>query len=228
MKRSGSHRPSPALLIACVALFVALGGTVVAATKKVDGHTIRVKSLPGNRLMLGSVPGNRLKPGTISGANLAPGSVKGEQIDAGSLGQVPSAARADFAETARRAQTATVAEHATDATTVNGRSVGCAEGTREFAGACWDLRPGTALMNANEAAAACASAGGELPEALALSAFAGQTGISIGVGGEWTREIGNLGGPGIVSVATVTTTSAIEGADSKETRRFRCVTPLVG
>ena len=149
MKRWGWHRPSPALLIACVALFVALGGTVVAATKKLDGHTIRVKSLPGNRLTLGSVPGNRLKPGTISGAGLAPGSVKGEQIDAGSLGQVPSAARADFAETAHRAQTATAADHATDATTVNGRSVGCVEGTREFAGACWDLRSGTTAVDRN-------------------------------------------------------------------------------
>jgi hypothetical protein len=228
MKRWGWHRPSPALLIACVALFVALGGTVVAATKKIDGHTIRVKSLPGNRLTPGSVPGNRLKAGTISGASLAPGSVKGEQIDAGSLGPVPSAARADFADTARRAQTATAAEHADDATTVNGRSVGCVEGTREFAGACWDLRTSATSVTATEAAAACAGVGGELPEALALSVFAGQTGISIAIGGEWTREIGNLGGPGIVSVATVATTGAIEGADSKEPHHFRCVTPLVG
>jgi hypothetical protein len=227
MKRWGLRPPSPALLIACVALFVALGGTVVAATKKIDGHTIRVKSLPGNRLTLGSVPGNRLVAGTISGGSLAPGSVKGEQIDAGSLGQVPSAAHADSADTARRAQTATAAEHAADATTINGRSVGCREATREFAGACWDLRPSETAVTATEAAAACAAVGGELPEALAFSVLAGQTGISIGVGGEWTGEIGNLGGPGIVSVATVTTTGSIEGADSKEARRFRCVTPLV-
>jgi hypothetical protein len=227
MKRWGWRAPSPALLIACVALFVALGGTVVAATKKVDGHTIRVKSLPGNRLTLGSVPSNRLVPGTIPGSDLAPGSVKGEQIDAGSLGQVPSAAHADSADTARRAQTAIAAEHAGDATTINGRSVGCAEGRREFAGACWDLHPSAGAVTATEAAAACAGVGGELPEALALSVFSEQAGISIGLGGEWTREIGNLGGPGIVSVATVLTNGGIEGADSKETRRFRCVTPLV-
>jgi hypothetical protein len=36
------RRPSPALLVACLALFVALGGTVLAATK-IDGRTIKVK-----------------------------------------------------------------------------------------------------------------------------------------------------------------------------------------
>ena len=189
MKRRRPHRPSPALLIACLALFVALGGTVVAATKKLDGHTIRVKSLPGNRLTLGSVTGNRLKAGTIPGTSLAPGSVKGEQIDAGSLGPVPSAARADFAETAHRAQTAIAAEHADDANTVNGRAVGCAEGTREFAGACWDLRANATAMTATAAAATCAGAGGELPEALGLLTFDEQTGIQLATGGEWLNEV---------------------------------------
>ena len=42
-------RPSPALVISIIALFVALGGTVYAASK-INGKTIKVKSLPGNRL----------------------------------------------------------------------------------------------------------------------------------------------------------------------------------
>ncbi|MGA8112522.1 MAG: hypothetical protein WCA46_02550, partial [Actinocatenispora sp.] len=133
MKRRLS-RPSPALLIACLALFVALGGTVLAATK-IDGRTIRVKSLPGNRLTVGSLPGNRLQVGTIPGSRLVPGSVKAKQIDVGSLGPVPSATHADTADAARRAQTAIAADHAADATTINGPGVGCREGTREFAGA---------------------------------------------------------------------------------------------
>ncbi|HTR76028.1 MAG TPA: hypothetical protein VMH33_12315 [Solirubrobacterales bacterium] len=227
MKRWKGHRPSPALLIACVALFVALGGTVVGATKKIDGRTIRVKSLPGNRLQVGSLPGNRLKPGTIPGSRLAPGSVKGEQVDASSLAQVPSAAHADSADSARRAQTAIVADQADDATTINGRSVGCASTAREFAGACWDLRASTVALTAPDAASACADVGGELPDALALGVFADQAGISITTGGEWTKEVGNLGAPGVVSIATVEPDGSIVGADSKESRRFRCVTPLL-
>jgi hypothetical protein len=226
MKRWGWHRPSPALLIACVALFVALGGTVVAATKKLDGHTIRVKSLPGNRLTLGSVPGNRLKPGTISGASLAPGSVKGEQIDAGSLGPVPSAARADFAETARRAQTATAADHAADATTVNGRSVGCVEGTREFAGACWDLRTSATSVGATEAAAACAGVGGELPQGLDLMMFDELPGIQLALEGEWLNEVW-VSSENVYTVYILTPEHLFHARLPTEPHHFRCMTPLI-
>src|SRR6201995_6020990 len=109
MKRTGSWRPTPALAIACLALFVALGGTVLAATK-IDGSTIRVKSLPGNRLTIGSLPGNRLQTGTIPGSPLPPRSLKAKQIEVASPGRVPSATHADAADTARRAQTAIAAE----------------------------------------------------------------------------------------------------------------------
>jgi hypothetical protein len=219
-------RPSPALLIACLALFVALGGTVLAATK-IDGRTIRVKSLPGNRLTPGSVPGNRLQAGTIPGSRLAPGSVKAEQIDVGSLGPVPSAVHADTADSSRRAATAIAAEHAGDATTINGRAVGCREGTREFAGSCWDVRPSATALTAPEAAAACAKAGGELPSMLTLMAFVQQPGVQADVNGEWTSNVR-------VDVAGVWGAPVLEGGtapqleDVHNPHRFRCVTPLVG
>ncbi len=56
----GLGRRTPALVIAGVALFAALGGTVYAAAR-IDGHSIKPKSMPGNRLALGSVPANRLQ-----------------------------------------------------------------------------------------------------------------------------------------------------------------------
>jgi hypothetical protein len=226
MKRRRPSLPSPALVIACLALFVALGGTVLAATK-IDGRTIRVKSLPGNRLTVRSLPGNRLQQGTIPGSRLAPGSVKAKQIDVGSLGPVPSATHADAADTARRAQTAIAAEHAADASTINGRRVGCRAGTREFAGACWDVNPSTAVATALEAAAACAAAGGELPEALALTVFIGQPGISAAVKGEWTRQITGLGLPGQAALAVVTGTGELEAVEHNLNRQYRCVTPLL-
>lgn len=225
MKRRRLPRPSPALLIACLALFVALGGTVLAATK-IDGRTIRVKSLPGNRLTVGSLPGNRLQAGTIPGNRLAPRSVKAKQIDVGSLGPVPSATHADAADTARRAQSAIAAEHAADATTINGRAVGCREGTREFAGACWDLRPSVAAVTALEAAAACASAGGELPDGLALMQFGTVPGIQIAAEGEWTNEVWvNTESTHAVYVLTGASHFVLRGPS--EPHHFRCVTPLV-
>lgn len=225
MKRRRPSLPSPALLIACLALFVALGGTVLAATK-IDGRTIRVKSLPGDRLKVGSLPGNRLRAGTIPGSRLKPGSVKAEQIDVGSLGPVPSATHADSADTARRAQTAVAAEHAADATTINGRAVGCRTGTRQFAGACWDLVPSEAVVTAPEAAAACAGAGGELPHGLALMQFNTLTGVQVAVGGEWLNEVW-VNSETSFAVYVLTSSGHFVLRLPGEAQHFRCVTPLL-
>jgi hypothetical protein len=225
MKRWRWHRPSPALLIACVALFVALGGTVLAATK-IDGHTIRVKSLPGNRLAVRSVPGNRLQPGTIPGSRLAPGSVKADQIDVGSLGPVPSAVHADSADTAHRAQTAIAADQAADATTINGRAVGCREGTREFAGACWDLNPSSSAVTAPQAAAACADRGGELPQGLTLAAFITEPGLQLATTGEWLNEVWVNSGT-VYSVDYLKPDGNYDLKTPDQQLAFRCVTPLL-
>ena len=215
MKRISRRLPSPTLVIACLALFVALGGTVLAATK-INGRTIKVRSLPGNRLEVGSVPGNRI----------ATNSVRGSQIQLGTLGQVPSAAHADSADTARRAQTAIAADHAADATTINGHAVGCPAGRRQYAGECWDLTPSAAVANATDAAAACAAQGGELPMVLTLMAFGREPGVQLSIQGEWVNQISTLGNqyngiaflsPGQLSVSS-----------PQSLFHYRCVTPLLG
>jgi hypothetical protein len=225
MKRRRPPAPSPALLIACLALFVALGGTVLAATK-IDGRTIRVKSLPGNRLTVGSLPGNRLRPGTIPGSRLVPGSVTAQQLDVGSLGPVPNATHADSADSARRAQTAIAAEHAADATTINGRSVGCRAGTREFAGACWEVSPSAAAVTAAEAVAACAAAGGELPKLLPLMAFVDLPGTQLEVAREWTSNV-KVDTPDLWDVVVLEIGEVVQLAKADDSNHFRCVTPLL-
>lgn len=222
----GLRRQAPALTVACLALFVALGGTVYAA-KKLDGHQIKPKSLPGNRLAPGSVPGNRLKPGAILGSSLAPGSITGTQIDAATLGQVPAAVHADSADTAHESQIALVAGSAEVAQRVNGYEAGCESGTRPFAGACWETESGDSARTAPEAAAACASRGGELPGALLLAAFSKQPGIGLAPEDEWTGEIPSYSDVNSYSVLTVSPTGQVKAAASTNTKRFRCVLPLV-
>lgn len=222
----GLGRRSPALLIACVALFAALGGTVYAAAR-INGKTIKVKSLPGNRLALGSVPGNRLKPGTISGGSLAPGSITGAQLDAATIGQVPSAVHADNADSARDAQTALNAVNAIDATKVNGHTAGCRPGTRYFAGACWQTINSEAAVAAPAAALSCATQGGELPDALSLTAFSQQPGIVLAAGDEWSGDVTNLSGADVYGVVTVSASGVVNSAASALTRKYRCVIPLV-
>jgi hypothetical protein len=92
MKRLGQRRPSASLVVSCIALFIALGGTVYAGTT-ISGKTIKKNSLPGNRLKKNSVPGNRVKKNSLTGV----------QINEAKLGQVPSAAAASNASNATNA-----------------------------------------------------------------------------------------------------------------------------
>lgn len=222
----GSSRPTPAMVVALLALFVALGGSVYAATG-IDGHSIKPKSLPGNRLVPGSVAANRLQPGSIPGSRLAPESVTGTQVDAKTLGQVPSAVHADRADSARDAGSALYAYSAGDAASVNGRVAACRSGTRAFAGACWETGFSDAAASAAQAAAVCASRGGELPSALAFAAFAQQSGIGIATEGEWTGDLVTIPGPNMYSLAILSSTGEVDQAASSETKKYRCVLPLL-
>jgi hypothetical protein len=237
MMSRGVRRQVPALVVAAVALVAGLGGTVYAAGK-INGHAIKVKSLPGNRLAVGSVPANRLKrgaipsvqpaPGSIQGDRLAPGSVTGLQVDVSTLGQVPSAVFADRAESAKDAETALNATNAENARTVNGYEVGCSSGTVLFAGACWEASSsGTAMTPAN-AAASCANEGGGLPDPLLLAAFSQQPGITIAGGDEWTDTPTNVSGPGLYAVVTVSSSATVSTELATKTKKFRCVLPIVG
>jgi hypothetical protein len=222
------RRQAPALVVACIALVAALSGSVYAAAKgKINGKAVKVKSLPGNRLMMSSVPGNRLKPGTIPADRLAPGTISGIQIDPATLGQVASAVHAETADSARDAQTALNAVNALDAVKVNGHTAGCKLPDRFFAGACWQSGSSEAAVTAPAAALSCAIQGGELPDALTLAAFSQQPGIALAAGDEWTSDITNVSGLDAYAVITVSAEGKLNFVTSTNTRKYRCVIPLV-
>jgi hypothetical protein len=218
------------MVVAVVALVASLGGTVYAAGR-IDGHAVRIASLPGNRVKPRSLPANRLKPSVLRGleARLG-GPVTGSRIDERSLGQVPSADYADTAGTAQTAldaQTALTAVKAADADTVNGHSAGCLTGTTPFAGACWQTAAGEAAATAPVAASSCAAQGGALPEALQLAAFAQQPGVKL-EGEEWSGDIANVSGVNFYGVVDVSPSGDINFALSTTPHRYRCVFPVVG
>lgn len=84
------------MIISCLALFAALGGTVYASST-ISGKTIKKSSLPGNRVKKNSLPGNRIKKNSLTGT----------QINESKLGQVPSAGSAVNATNAVNAVNAT-------------------------------------------------------------------------------------------------------------------------
>jgi hypothetical protein len=90
------HRPSPAMVIACIALAVALGGTSYAAI-----------SLPA-----GSVGTKQLKKNAITSPKVKNNGITGADVLESSLRRVPLAAGAT---NAAKATTATNAGHASDA-----------------------------------------------------------------------------------------------------------------
>ncbi|HSS04967.1 MAG TPA: hypothetical protein VLK89_07255 [Solirubrobacterales bacterium] len=227
--RQGIWRSSPTLVVAAIALFVALGGSVYAAKKaKINGGAIKAKSIPGNRLKPHSIAANRLKPGVLRDASFA-SPLTGADINELTLGQVPSATHADSADTAQSAvdaQTALNAVNAVDAKTVNGHSVGCLPGTKPFAGACWESSP-SSPVDAPTAARKCAARGGTLPEALQLAAFAEEPGVNLDSGDEWSGELMNFSGPDAYGVVTVSVDSVVDLGISTDNRAYRCVIPLL-
>jgi len=90
------HRPSPALVIALIALFVAMGGTGYAALK-----------LPRN-----SVGTKQLKKNAVTGSKVKNGSLTGKDIKLKSLGAVPTATNATNAAQALHAAAADTAASA--------------------------------------------------------------------------------------------------------------------
>jgi hypothetical protein len=72
-------------VIACLALFVALGGSVYAANK-ISGKQIKKSSLPGNRIKPKTVPANRIKPNALTGKQINEKTLTG--ISAASLADV--------------------------------------------------------------------------------------------------------------------------------------------
>jgi hypothetical protein len=232
--RQGLRQPSPSLVISMVALFVAMGGTVYAAkSAKINGKTIKVKSLPGNRLKPKSVTANRLAPGVLaslpSAAAGAPGVVTGLEIDELSLGQVPEAAHAqtaDLAQSAIDAKTALNAVNAVNASKVNGYEAGCLPGTAYFAGECWQTSAANTAVPAAAAAQSCAAQGGALPEALQLAAYAQQ--VTLDDRDEWTNDIIVVSGPNVYGIATVSAAGVIYFANATSTsKQYRCVFPLL-
>jgi hypothetical protein len=120
------RKPSPALIVACVALFCSLGGvsygvaTGFIDSREIKNNTIRAKDI---------------RNGQVTSADLRDDNVSGADVNESSLGKVPSAASADSAAKATNATNATnaakagIAGHATTAS--NASNADAVGGVRE-------------------------------------------------------------------------------------------------
>lgn len=86
-------------VIAVLALFLALGGSVYAASNKanrgkINGSKIKPKSIPGNRIKARSLTGAQVKARTLTGAKIKPGSLTGKEVVGRSLSGVSASSLA--------------------------------------------------------------------------------------------------------------------------------------
>jgi hypothetical protein len=203
LKRLAGRRPGHATVVAYLALFVALGGSALAATQ-----------ITGKQIKNGTITSADIKNGSIKGVDLKKNTLTGTQINEARLATVPTAANA------------TNATNATNAGTVGGLTaaalkVTCPAGTTSFADVCFETstRANQALQDAE---VTCASVGRRLPTPGELWAFAQQPGVTIGVGEQTDNVFENgstrqayIVSPGGDGFSTLTTFA----------RPFRCVAP---
>ena len=108
MKRLLSRRPSPALIVALLALFVALGGSSYAAVK-IGARDIQRGAVGTRAIANNSIRSGDIRNAAVSGADVKDDSLTNADIDNTNLS-------AKSAETAARATTATSASTASNAT----------------------------------------------------------------------------------------------------------------
>ena len=100
MRRTFIRRPSPAMAVALLALFVALGGSSYAAlrigTKQIRNNSVRSvdiknRTIRGKDIHRRTVRGGNVARRTLSGGNLVRNRVTGTEVRESSLGTVPRA-----------------------------------------------------------------------------------------------------------------------------------------
>lgn len=136
----GIKRPSPAMVIAVIALVIALTGTAYAALAK--------NSVGSRQLKPRSVTTSKFADGAVTGSKVAKKTLTGEDINLGALGTVPSAE---------------AATNVVNATTLAGHPAACPAGTLAVRGLCFDSAPSGPILGVQAAADACAARGGYLP-----------------------------------------------------------------
>jgi hypothetical protein len=110
------RRPSPALVIACIALFVSLGGvswgvaTGFIDSREIRNNTIRSKDVRNGTLLTQDIRNNEIRGfdirnSSVQGRDVAFNTLTGADIEESTLGKVPSATRADSADAAANVKT---------------------------------------------------------------------------------------------------------------------------
>jgi hypothetical protein len=152
-------RPSPAMIVALIALVAALSGTAYAALGK---NSVGTRQLKAKAVTSGKIANN-----AVTSAKVAKNSLTGADINVGALGTVPNADHAGSAG---------------NADTVAGHAASCPGGTVLIRGVCFDATPNGEAPTLKAAADACAAKGGFLPSPMEIYSTRSVLNLGTGVG----------------------------------------------
>ncbi|HXR29648.1 MAG TPA: hypothetical protein VN752_00735 [Solirubrobacterales bacterium] len=202
----GISRPSPATVIATIALIASLTGSAYAA---LDKNSVGTRQLRAKAVTTGKIAKN-----AVNGSKVANGSLSGADINLAALGTVPEA---------------TAATRAGNANTVSGHAAACPAGTTLLRGVCFDSASNPPAPNLAAAADGCAARGGYLPTPMAL--YSVRASINLGTGTGTDRQFtdayyGNTTGGGY-STVVISGTGAISEISVGSPAEYVCAYPLV-
>jgi hypothetical protein len=198
--------PSPAMIVAIVALIAALSGSAYAAIAK---NSVGTRQLKGQAVTTGKIAKN-----AVNSSKVADHSLTGQDINVGALGTVPKATSADSAG---------------NASTLSGHGASCPQATTLLRGICFDSSPGPLASSVQAAADACASKGGWLPTPLQLYSVRGVINLGTGVGTDRTYTdsyYGNTTG-GNYRTIMIDGTGALSEQETNSAAHYVCAYELV-
>lgn len=136
----GIKRPSPALVIAFVALIVTLTGTAFAA--------IAPNSVSSRQLKPRAVTNAKIANDAVTGVKVRKRTLVGSDFNMGAIGTIPEVVSS---------------KTAVNANTVGNHAAVCPGGTTLIRGTCYDNVPAGPVLGIKAATDACAQKGGFLP-----------------------------------------------------------------
>jgi hypothetical protein len=114
MRRFSSRKPSPAMVVAFIALLAALSGSAIALPGKntVDSGDLKKNAVKAADIARNAVTTPKIRNGAVNGRKVRNNSLTGADIIESSLAQVPSANQANSANSANTANSANSANDA--------------------------------------------------------------------------------------------------------------------
>ncbi len=219
-KRKRFGPPTPAMVVAVIALVTALTGSAWAAfgeenfRRKKHPH-LGKNSVGSRQLKSKAVRTGKIANNAVNGRKVAKNSLTGADINLDKLGTVPNASSA---------------QAAANANTVGGHAADCPGGSTLIRGICFDLSLNPAVGGVKAAANACASKGGFLPTPMMLYSVRNVINLGTGVAPDYAvadAYYANTSGTNYRTI-TVDGTGKIEELGNVEAAtRYICAYQLV-